>query len=316
MYTISKKGWTILSLFFLLILIVAFALPLQSNISETVQFSTNPDALFRQLRSDTIWREWWPGKVQSENGKIEFHQNGFSYTIENILPYTFALNTIADSFTTKSYLHLISKEGESITLTLTASIPIDHSPISRIKTLLILSKLKVSFKKILSNLSSHYSGFKNLYNLGIHESTVPFEYVTTLSQTFGHNPSVQEIYALIDRVKVFIKGKGGSEKGSPMLFTTKIKEGQFFVQVAIPTNKSLPDTGKIKSKWMLKGGNILSAQVTGNRRAISKAKKQIEYYIQDHRKSVVAIPYEYLITDRLTQPDSNKWVTQIYFPVI
>jgi hypothetical protein len=37
--------------------------------------------------------------------------------------------------------------------------------------------------------------------------------------------------------------------------------------------------------------------------------------MQDYGKSVVAIPFQYLVTDRLAEKDSSKWVTKIYQPI-
>ncbi len=315
MHIFNKKAWIFLSLIFLLILILACTLPLQSNVKETVRFSTTSDALFRKLVQDTAWQKWWPGEVKLSGGEMTFQQDGFVFTIQRILPNTFDLKTTSNSFSTNSYLHLFTEENK-ISVSLSTSIPIPYDPIQRIRTLFISSKLKAAYKVILSNLSNRFSDNKNLYDVDIKELSVQFEYVSTLSDTFRRNPSIKEIYSMIDQVKNHIKSKGGEEKGSPMLFTKQMDGGKYFAQVGIPTDKKLPDVGKIKSKWMLKGGNILSAEVTGNSEVVSKATKQIEYYIQDHHLSIIAISYEYLITNRLEQPDSSKWVTRIYYPVI
>lgn len=316
MLIVHKKGWIIISIISALLLILVFTLPLQSNVNESIRFSTNSDAIFRQLMRDTVWHQWWSGRIQMVNQKAVFIQDEFEFTIQRILPNTFDLNTTSNSFSIHSSLHIIPETENKVTVRLSANIALSYNPISRIRTLFLSSKLKVSYKKILSNLSNHFGDNKNLYDVDIKELAVPFEYVTTLSKTFKHSPEISEIYFLVDRIKSHIKGKGGEEKGFPMLHIAKISEGQFFTQVAIPTDKPLPEFENIKSKWMLKGGNILSAEVTGNRRAISNAIQQMEFYIQDTHRSKVAIFFESLVTNRLENPDSNKWVTRIYFPVI
>ncbi len=311
-----KKIWIILSLLIAGVLVAAFTLPLQSNVKETIQFSANTDALFRQLLRDTTWHHWWPGKTGSTGQKVTFNQGEFTFTFESILLNTFVLTTTSDSFSTNSSLQLIPEAGNKVTITLITGIQLDKNPITRIKLLFLSTRLKDSYKKILWGLSYYFTNQRNLYGIDIKELKVPFEYVTTISQTFKHKPSLSEIYLLIDQVKNYIKKEGAEEKGYPMLYTDKMSSEEYFVQVGIPIEKSLPENEKIKSKWMLKGGNILSAEIVGNRKVIKDAVRQMEYYIQDNHRNVVAISYESLITNRLEQPDSNKWVTRIYFPVI
>jgi hypothetical protein len=101
-----------------------------------------------------------------------------------------------------------------------------------------------------------------------------------------------------------------------MLFISKTEDNQFFVQVGMPTDKYLESSQGIKSKEMLKGGSILIAKVVGNRQVIANALTQMELYIQDNHLNTIAIPYEYLITNRLEVPDSSRWETEIYFPVL
>jgi hypothetical protein len=84
----------------------------------------------------------------------------------------------------------------------------------------------------------------------------------------------------------------------------------------MPLNKKLPGTDSISVKQMLKNGNILVTEVTGGKNTIEYALKQIEKYISDHQRSIVAIPFQSLETDRLTVTDSTKWITKIYYPVI
>ena len=67
---------------------------------------------------------------------------------------------------------------------------------------------------------------------------------------------------------------------------------------------------------MLGGGNILVTEVKGGKAEINKAYKQIMNYMADHSRTPPAIPFESLVTDRRNEPDSNKWITRIYYPVM
>jgi hypothetical protein len=41
----------------------------------------------------------------------------------------------------------------------------------------------------------------------------------------------------------------------------------------------------------------------------------MENYARDHKKQSPAIPYQLLVTNRLTEADTTKWITQINYPV-
>jgi hypothetical protein len=42
----------------------------------------------------------------------------------------------------------------------------------------------------------------------------------------------------------------------------------------------------------------------------------VQKYKDDYQRVSPAIPFYSLITDRLKEPDSSKWITKIYFPVM
>jgi hypothetical protein len=66
----------------------------------------------------------------------------------------------------------------------------------------------------------------------------------------------------------------------------------------------------------MKGGNILTGEVTGGQKQIEEADRQMQLYIMDYQRSIIAIPFQMLITDRTKEPDSTKWITRIYYPVV
>ena len=67
---------------------------------------------------------------------------------------------------------------------------------------------------------------------------------------------------------------------------------------------------------MLGGGKILICDITGENNKVNYALKQLEYYLRDYNRVAPAIPFISLITDRLKQPDSTKWKSRIYYPVM
>ncbi len=93
-----------------------------------------------------------------------------------------------------------------------------------------------------------------------------------------------------------------------------IDSNNFSTTVAIPINKVLPDKGPILFKKMFPG-NILTAEVKGGVYAIKEGFKQLNHYILDNQLTSPAIPFQSLVTDRLVEVDTSKWMTKLYYPV-
>lgn len=91
--------------------------------------------------------------------------------------------------------------------------------------------------------------------------------------------------------------------------------GGYETQVAVPTDRLLQNDGKIHYRRMVPG-NFMVSEVQGGPFTISEAMKQLDYYISDYKKTVMAKPFQTLVTNRLTETDTAKWLTKIYIPVM
>ena len=69
-------------------------------------------------------------------------------------------------------------------------------------------------------------------------------------------------------------------------------------------------------KRMVPGNILMSNDITGGSGTVEQAYKQMMYYMQDFNKTLAAIPFQSLITNRQLEKDSSKWITRIYCPVI
>jgi hypothetical protein len=134
-------------------------------------------------------------------------------------------------------------------------------------------------------------------------------------RSFEHYPKVQEIDAMIQDLRKYIIQNNAIEKNSPMLNVLKFDSSHFEAMSAIPVDKALPRTTEFSPKFLLKGGNILEAQVQGGPYTIETSLQEIENYRSDYKYNSPAIPYQLLVTDRLKETDTTKWITKLYYPV-
>lgn len=155
---------------------------------------------------------------------------------------------------------------------------------------------------------------ENIYGIKIHQTSTKDTFlIATKFNTKGY-PSTEEIYLQIEKLKSYSKQMNASQTNSPMLNVTKKDSATFQCMVAIPINKIIDGKGSVFFVRMIPG-RFLTTQVVGGAHTIAHGHEMMQQYFKDHKRTSMAIPFEYLITDRLMETDTTNWVTKIYGPV-
>ncbi len=129
-----------------------------------------------------------------------------------------------------------------------------------------------------------------------------------------HYPSTNDIYSLVNKLNDYAIKSGALITGNPMYNVTPVEKDTVRLMVALPVNKSLLQTSSISAVKMVPG-NFLATQVSGGEGTVRNALATMQNFITDNSKTSMAIPFSYLITNRVDEPDTSKWVTKIYMPV-
>jgi hypothetical protein len=156
---------------------------------------------------------------------------------------------------------------------------------------------------------------ENIYGIDIRQTKVSDSALVSTRRRFDHSPTVQDVYDMIQSLKNYIMQNNAIELNSPMLNVFQINSLHYEAMTAIAVNKPLPQTNEFAPKFLLKGGNILEAQIQGGPHKIETALKELENYRADYRFTSPAIPYQLLVTDRTKEQDTAKWITKLYYPV-
>jgi hypothetical protein len=314
------KKWLIatLILLFLLVASIYLFIPNIISVSQSISIKANKDGLYRNLFEEKNWGKWWPADtVWEKDGLHHFSSyNDYVYRIDNKGISSFGISITGKNFKAVTSLILFSTRLDSVKLVWEARIPASYNPLKRLQVYLKSRKLSNDIKTILEKMQSFFSKTGNVYGFDIRNTSVVD---TALISTFASSndyPSTEFVYGLIDQLKKYITAQSAKETGFPMLNVSTADSINFLIKVAIPTDKELPSSGNISYKWMRGGGNILVTEVKGGPSTIAKAFQQIENYVTDHEHKSPAIPFQSLITDRRLEPDTTKWITRIYYPVL
>ena len=292
-------------------------IPKKMGVSSALSFRANGDGLFRCLAQESNWKKWWPGTVTKTNSdSLRFTHHSYNFEVRELLYSAIKLKLFRSGDSSDALLRIIRVSTDSIRVELLSQLEAEADPFSRLVTYWRGKRIETTFNDILSSLNEYASEVKNIYGIDIRNEKVQFQNLVSTTQSFAHYPTTDEVYAMIARLRNYINQAGAKELFSPMLNIKKTDGTNYTAQVGLPVDRVLPDKDDISSKWMMKGGNILTGEVKGGKKEIEGAQKQMELYIIDYQRSIIAIPFQMLITDRTKEPDSTKWITRIYYPVV
>ena len=190
-----------------------------------------------------------------------------------------------------------------------------NNPITKVKQHLQLRSLKKDFKQFLAAAKLFFENEENTYGMNVETQRVKDSTLISLKKTFDHYPTTEEVYGLITTVKTYIKTKGGEETNAPMLNIFSVADNHYDVMVGVPTKKDVEEQEPFKRKKMILG-YILVGDVQGGVATVASAEKRMADYAFDHQRTAPAIPFQSLITDRMQEKDTSKWITRIYYPVL
>ncbi len=303
-------------LLYVLVLVAAVLLaslyiliPGKMTIAESVSIHSPLTSISRSFTKDSDWEKWWPGtKLFSFNDRTYTFQGN----VYNVIPVVIADGE--DSISSSMELAYIRNDSTLVIWKLTMNTALN--PIKRLSRYRLIRAIRSDLKKILENMKDYMQDSKNIYGISVRVVKVVDSVLISTRRNFSYYPGIRETDSMIQQLKTYIAQQGASEKNYPMLNVHKISEDRYEAMVAIPVDRTLPETKDFSPKDLLKGGNILEAEVRGGPETIMTAFNELENYYFDYNYSSPAIPFQLMVTDRARETDTTKWVTRLYYPVL
>jgi len=294
----------------LALIIVTLLLPSTKTYTVTENISCSKSVVNRLMTNKNKWQQWWPGQKLAEK---KFSFDNCEYHLDKLF-FNNALLTIshqADS--AKANLIVSDIDSGHTHLELVVSLP-EVNGIEKLTSFFSKNPFKENVTAFLKSVKASFENEEIVYGMRVQQEKVKDSALISLKQQFDHYPSTSEIYSMISQIKNFVASKNGKESNPPMLNVYKDSDKDFYVMVAIPTKERMEGEGKFELKEMVLG-NILTGEIKGGIYSVTKGEEELKNYVVDHGRVSPAIPYQSLITDRLSEPDTSKWVTKLYYPV-
>jgi effector-binding domain-containing protein len=315
------KKWIVvpIALIAVALLAVYIFVPAKINLSQSITINCTPEAANRHLTNETNWYKWWP-LTKSAPPSFESETKIFPYKNYTFIPQqrmfdAIRVNISTVNLTINSNIILIPKNKNLVSIQWNVNYYTANAPVARVKRYLQAGGLKQPISDILAAAKRFLEKTENVYGIAVKKAIVQDSLLLSTKKVFIAEPSTQDIYSLITKLKTHIQQQGAKETGYPMLNIQRKDSSHFETMVAIPVNKAVKEQNNMVLKNLVRG-NILIADVTGGVQSVSHAFAQMETYLLDHHYQSPAIPFYSLITDRTAETDTTKWVTRINYPVL
>lgn len=295
----------------LFLLIISYLLPTQKPTTETISVSMPVDAITRVVTNQKDWAKWFPGTKVNDSVYTYYES---PITIHKVLMNGFKATMVNKGVEVDLDFSFMADYNAKTSFTLKTVMKITYNPLLRFKQFLSLNSVENDCKRLLYQMQDYFSDVEKVYGFPIEMQKVPNSSYVSTKQTYDHEPTTDEIYALIDEVNEFIDGVEVKIVNYPILNVFKEDSSSYTAMVAVATERDIPSNGKFMLKNMMLG-NIVVCEVTGDKNVIRQCNEAVKNYVQDHRKTSPAISFERLITNRRSVQDSTKWRTTINYPV-
>ncbi len=295
---------------------VAFLMPSRINIDKTVFVKAKKNTVNRAINDIQLWKKWWPDSPGNTAAGDALSYNNIVY--EPQLPglYAVAIGIQQGSKSYKTIFSIIAYNADSVLLSWKGSIPVTSNPFTRIAQYMHAKKAGDDMEAILHAAQKFISDPQNVYGIAITNQIVKDTLLLNTQAVFDHSPSTDEIYALINKLTKAADNEKAPVTGYPMMNIEKKDSARYLLRVALPVSQPVTEQQGIEIKRMVPGNILVSNDITGGSNAVEHAYKQMMNYVHDFNKTLAAISFQSLITNRQLEKDSTKWMTRIYCPVI
>ena len=292
--------------------IIYISIPGTINVSRVMPLGCPEKAAERVFGKSSYWPAWWPSAITS-GAPVQLGGIGFRLNRKIADNIEVVIEEGAD--TISSLVNIMPVNTDSCSLVWQCRVNAGNSPVSRLQGYFKAGRIKQQMDAITIALGAYVSDQKNLYGLTITQEKVVDTLLVTLRKDFSTYPSTRDIYGLIGSLEAYVAAKQAKATNPPMMHMDVVSDSQYSVMVAIPVDRDMGNQGDIQVKRMPRGNILVSNDITGGTAAVDHAFESMNNYVNDYQRISPGLSFASLITNRIQEPDSTKWVTKVYFPV-
>lgn len=319
----------------LLIVVVAFfvvALFLPSNVrmEESIVINKPAGLIYKQLNNFKNWEPWSPFQAADPEMVVTYEgpdqgtgstmrwtskKSGNGYmTITESIPYSKVISDLDFGMKGAKNVFLLDEEQQGTKVTWEVDIEGLSYPMGKYLGMMVPGMMQVVFKQGLEKMKEiveampdppalQITEFKGRNVLSVIDSCNWSDIEMKMGQMFGDIMAVQ-------------KSQKFEQNGPPLSMYHKWDEkNQFTVfENCIPVNKEVQGKGRVIYKELPAMRTVMGTHFGAYDKTMYLYMAMDEY-IKDFQLTQIGGPIEEYITDPMTEPDTSKWQTNVYFPI-
>lgn len=312
----KKLFWALVVLCVAVCLASYIFIPRQIQFSKIESLAINSEEAFHFFKDNSLRKKWMfrqGTSVGSTNDNLIIFEDD-SFFLSNIHDQSLEILVSDGKGRLKSQLLMVSKGVDSTVAIWESQIDAGMNPFKRIAGYFRARKIKSDFTAILASYKSFVAKPENIYSFPIVTAQVKDTLLITIRRIYPTRPTTPQIYSMVSLLEKYAQENKAEAANAPMLNITISDSSHYQCTVAIPLNKALPNSGEIYFSRMIPG-RILIETVKGGPATIEYAFGRLSDYYRQHKLTSPALSFQSLITDRLHETDTSKWITKIYYPI-
>lgn len=293
---------------------IYFIIPQTIQATRVVEIDATDINISKFLVNKRPWAKWWPGKHVATDSSLYTYKN-ISFTLQKNTNSEMHALISQDDIELNSILTYATTGEGMCEVTWFAEKQSSLNPFARVAEYFKIKRIANELDVVLADFKKFMQADVNVYGMSFTIAKIqhPIVLATTVNTT--DYPSVVLIYNKVGELRKQIHQENAVAVDSPMMNVHPVETGGYLVTVAVPINKIIKPGKNAMINKLVKDANALEAQIKGGKNTILNGFVQLKNYQKAHRLISPAMPFESLVTNRLAEKDTAKWVTKIYCPV-
>ncbi|MCW3088071.1 MAG: hypothetical protein JWQ78_1457 [Sediminibacterium sp.] len=292
-------------------------IPSRINITSSAVMRASENSTERFALTEENWSKWW-NSGQGDHGITTvpdiFAVKGDIFRLTEKFYKSAKINIRHGTQPLPSELVIIPLGVDSTGIQWSCSLESGANPFNRLSRYFAAFAIKKNMDTVLGRMQLFLSKKENVYGIHIARVSTIDTLLVTSKTVLSTYPNTPAIYELVKAIQAYAEKNGARQAGNPIYNVTRIDDTRFQLMTAVPIDKEIKANSRFLFKRMVRG-SFMVTEVVGGEHTVEKAAQSLKQYFEDYRKTSMAIPFTMLVTDRVYQPDTSKWITKIYQPV-
>jgi len=140
-----------------------------------------------------------------------------------------------------------------------------------------------------------------------------FSYISIVDSCILEEISLR-LQNLYNELLVFGAKQGIDMTGRPLAIYHRMDEKMAVLEMGIPVVEKVSVSGRIQYRTMPEREHAV-ANYYGSFDTLEDGHHAVQQWLIRYRRKLTGFPWEMFVTDPASEPDPNKWLTRIYYPV-